>query len=154
MLSEELQKAIAHHIHEPEHRQAACTEALRIVQEARGWVSDESLADIAEFLGMSVHELDSVATFYNLIHRRPVGRHVIRLCSSVSCWVMGYDPLREALLKKLGVRLGEMTPDGRFTVLPHQCLGACDHGPVLMIDGDLHRDVTVESLDTLLSQYP
>src|SRR5207253_136275 len=118
MLSEELQHAIAHHIHEPEHRAAACTEALRIVQEERGWISDESLADIADFLGMSVHELDSVATFYNLIHRRPVGRHVIRLCSSVSCWVMGYDPLRDALLGKLGVKLGQMTADGRFTVLP------------------------------------
>jgi NADH-quinone oxidoreductase subunit E len=153
MLTEELKNEIAHHIHDEAHRQAACTEALRIVQKERGWISDESLKDIADFLGMTIHELDSIATFYNLIHRRPVGRHVIRLCSSVSCWVMGYDPLRDALLKKLGVQLGEMTADGRFTVLPHQCLGACDRGPVMMIGVDTHRDVKIEELDQLLSQY-
>lgn len=153
MLTEELKNEIASHIHGPEHRHAACTEALRIVQKQRGWIDDESLKDIADFLGMTVHELDSIATFYNLIHRRPVGRHVIRVCSSVSCWVMGYDGLRDALLKKLGVKLGEITPDGRFTVLPHQCLGACDHGPVMMVGEDLHRDVTPENLDKILSQY-
>lgn len=153
MLTEELKNEIASHIHEPEYRHAACTEALRIVQKQRGWIDDESLKDIADFLGMTVHELDSIATFYNLIHRRPVGRHVIRVCSSVSCWVMGYDGLRDALLKKLGVKLGEITPDGRFTVLPHQCLGACDHGPVMMVGEDLHRDVTPENLDKILSQY-
>jgi NADH-quinone oxidoreductase subunit E len=73
-------------------RQAVCIDALKIVQRRRGWVSDESLRDIAEHLGMSVTDLDSVATFYNLIFRRPVGRHVIMICDSVSCWMLGYAP--------------------------------------------------------------
>lgn len=153
MLSETLKEEIESHIHEPERREAACTEALRIVQRERGWIDDDSIRDIANFLGMSTHELDSVATFFNLIHRRPVGRHVIRVCSSVSCWVMGYDALREALLKRLGVTLGETTADGRFTVLPNQCLGACDHGPVLMVGVETYRDVDASKIDDILGRY-
>ena len=153
MLTEALKREIESHIHEPEHRAAACTEALRIVQRERGWIDDESIREIAEFLGMSPHELDGVATFFNLIHRRPVGRHVIRICASVSCWVMGYDTLRETLLARLGVQLGETTADGRFTVLPNQCLGCCDRAPALMIDRDLHRDVDPAGADALLEPY-
>lgn len=153
MLSEAIKNEIEHHIHEPEHRQAACTEALRIVQLHKGWIDDESIQDIAEFLGMTPHELDSVATFFNLIHRRPVGRNVIRICSSVSCWVMGYDALREAILKKLGVGIGETTPDGRFTLIPNQCLGTCDRAPALMINGDLHQDVDPARVDEILARY-
>lgn len=153
MLNEDIRKEIDSHIHEPRHRAAACTEALRIVQRHNGWIDDESIRDIAGYLNMSPHELDGVATFFNLIHRRPVGRHVIRLCASVSCWVMGYDPLRDALLKHLGVAMGQTTPDGRFTVLPNQCLGCCDRAPALMIDRDLHRDVKFAELETLLEPY-
>ena len=153
MLTEDIKKEIESHIHEPQHRAAACTEALRIVQNHKGWIDDESIRDIASYLGMSSHELDSVATFFNLIHRRPVGRHVIRLCASVSCWVMGYDALRDALLKHLGVTMGQTTPDGRFTVLPNQCLGCCDHGPALMIGRDLHHDVNTAKLAELLEPY-
>ncbi len=154
MLSEAIKKEIESHIHEPEHRQAACTEALRIVQRERGWIDDESIRDIAEFMGMTTHELDSVATFFNLIHRRPVGRHVVRVCSSVSCWVMGYDALRDSLLKQVNAPLGKTSPDGRFTVLPNQCLGACDHAPVLTIDGELHRDADPARIHEILEQYP
>jgi NADH-quinone oxidoreductase subunit E len=153
MLSDALKSEIESHIHEPEHRQAACTEALRIVQRERGWIDDESIRDIAEFLSMTPHELDGVATFFNLIHRRPVGRNVIRICSSVSCWVMGYDQLRDALQKKLNIKPGETTSDQKFTLIPNQCLGCCDHAPALMINGDLHRDVDPNRLDDVLNRY-
>ncbi|ODS59092.1 MAG: NADH-quinone oxidoreductase subunit E [Acidobacteria bacterium SCN 69-37] len=153
MLSDAIKQEIESHIHEPEHRAAACTEALRIVQRERGWIDDESLAEVAEFLGMSPHELDGVATFFNLIHRRPVGRHVIRVCASVSCWVMGYEGLREKLLAHLGVEMGETTADGRFTVVPNQCLGCCDRAPALMIGRDLYRDVNPDALEAILEPY-
>jgi NADH-quinone oxidoreductase subunit E len=135
-------------------RSAACIEALRAVQRHRGWVDDRALADVAAYLDMSIAELDSVATFYNLIFRRPVGRHVIHFCDSVSCWVVGSPSLREALSTKLAIRYGETTADGRFTLLPIQCLGACDRAPVLMIDQDTHFDVTAESLGDILGRYP
>ncbi|MFH1143708.1 MAG: NAD(P)H-dependent oxidoreductase subunit E, partial [Candidatus Eisenbacteria bacterium] len=85
---------------------AGSIDALLILQRHRGYVSDEGLADLAPVLKMSVDELDSVATFYNLIFRRPVGRHVILMCDSISCWIMGYEAIRDALREKLGIDFG------------------------------------------------
>ena len=150
MLSDAIKQEIESHIHEPEHRAAACTEALRIVQRERGWIDDESLAEVAEFLGMSRHELDGVATFFNLIHRRPVGRHVIRVCASVSCWVMGYEGLREKLLAHLGVEMGETTADGQFTLREVECSGACVNAPVVQIGDDYYEDVSPEHMETII----
>jgi NADH-quinone oxidoreductase subunit E len=103
---------------------------------------------------MTPDELESVATFYNLIFRRPVGRHVILICDSVTCWIMGYDRLRQHLTSRLGIQLGETSADGRFTLLPNVCLGTCDHAPALMIDDDLHRDLDAAQLDDILAKYP
>src|SRR5687768_975132 len=102
---------------------------------------------------MSPAEVDSVATFYNLIFRQPVGRHVILLCDSISCWVMGYEKIREQLMYKLGIQYGQTTPDGRFTLLPNVCLGTCDCAPALMVGNDLYQNVTTEQLDDILNQY-
>jgi NADH-quinone oxidoreductase subunit E len=104
-------------------------------------------------LDMSPEELDSVATFYNLIFRKEVGKHVILVCDSISCWVMGYENLRDQLFSRLGIKYGETTPDGLFTVLPNCCLGTCDCAPALMIDHDLYRNVKVEELDDILRKY-
>ena len=134
-------------------RKAAGIEALKIVQEHRKWVSDESLKDIAQYVGMSVEELDSVATFYNMIFRKPVGRHVILLCDSISCWVMGYENIQDYFKKTLGIGLGETTSDGRFTLLPNVCLGCCDCAPALMIGNDLHRNLSINQLDEILKKY-
>jgi NADH-quinone oxidoreductase subunit E len=134
-------------------KRTVCIDAMKIVQRHRGWVSDESLQDIAQLLGMSLDELDGVATFYNLLFRRPVGRHVVLLCDSVSCWIMGYDRLRERLCSKLGARLGETTADGRFTLLPIVCLGTCDHAPAMMVDEDLHRDLNPDTAEQALDSY-
>ena len=134
-------------------REAVCIDALKIVQRHRGWVSDESLRDIAGHLGMSATDLDSVATFYNLIFRKPVGRHVIMVCDSVSCWIMGYDRMREHLHERLGIELGETTPDDRFTLLPIVCLGCCDHAPAMMVDSDLHSDLGPQKIDLELEKY-
>ena len=134
-------------------RQAVCIEALKVVQRHRGWVSDEGLKDIGEALEMTPEELDAVATFYNLVFRRPVGRHVALICDSVSCWIMGYEKLRQGLTSRLAVSLGETTADNRFTVLPIVCLGVCDHAPAMMIDDDLYRDVEPPQLDELLEKY-
>lgn len=153
MLSEEEIREIEAELEHYEHKQAACIEALKIVQEHRRWVSDEHLKDVAELLEMTPSELDNVATFYNLIFRQPVGRHVILLCDSVSCWIMGYERLREHLVERLGIDLGQTTPDDRFTLLPMVCLGTCDHAPALMIDNDLHQDLDTAKIDEILERY-
>jgi NADH-quinone oxidoreductase subunit E len=153
MLSDVERQEIEAELQHYEQKRAACIEALRIVQRHRGWVSDESINEIAALLGMTPDELDSVATFYNLIFRKPVGKHVILLCDSVSCWIMGYVRLREHLQTRLGVTLGETTADGRFTLLPIVCLGTCDHAPAMMIDDALYRDLDPQQLDVVLAQY-
>jgi NADH-quinone oxidoreductase subunit E len=149
MLTPEEQKEMAHY----PLKQSVCIDALKIVQKHRGWVSDGTLADVAQFLQMSTDQLDGVATFYNLIFRKPVGRHVIFYCDSVSCWLLGCNRLRDDLSQKLGIQPGQTTADGKFTLLPIVCLGACDHAPVMMIDSDLHRDVTLQNVGGILEKY-
>lgn len=134
-------------------KKAAGIEALKIVQNHRRWISDESLQDVAAYMDMSPAELDSVATFYNMLFRKPVGRHIILVCDSVSCWVMGYDNIVKHLSDRLGVKLGETTSDGKFTLLPNCCLGCCDRAPALMIDNDLYRDLKTNQLEEILKKY-
>jgi NADH-quinone oxidoreductase subunit E len=153
MLSPEERQEIEAELPHYPNKQAVCIDAMKIVQRHRGWVSDESIRDIADFLDISADDLDGVATFYNLIYRKPVGRHVILLCNSVSCWIMGYDRLRERLCQRLQIQLGETTADGRFTLLPIVCLGTCDHAPALMIDNHLHSDLSPDSAEQLLESY-
>ncbi len=129
-------------------------DALKIVQKHRGWVSDEGLQDVAEMLSLAPAELESVATFYTLIFRRPVGRHVILVCDSVSCWILGFPNLLQQLSDRLGIGLGETSSDGRFTLLPIPCLGNCDHAPAMIIDEDLHGDLDEEKIDDILERYP
>lgn len=153
MLSEAEQREIEAELAHYPTREAVCIEALKIVQRHRRWVSDESLRDVAVFLQMTPEDLEGVATFYNLIFRQPVGQHVILLCNSVSCWIMGYDRVHACLRSRLGISLGETTTDGQFTLLPVPCLGTCDHAPALMLDEALHRDLTPDKIEQVLAQY-
>ena len=119
------------------YKSGAAIDALKIVQAKRGWVSDECLQAIARHLEMSAEELEGVATFYNLIYRRPVGEKVILFCDSVSCWICGCDDIKEKISAALGVDYGETTADNQYTLLPVPCLGACDRAPVMMVGDDL-----------------
>lgn len=154
MLTAEDKREIEADVAQYPYRRAGAIEALKVVQRRRGWVSDDDVKDIADLLGMSPDEVDAVATFYNLIFRRPVGRHVILLCDSVSCWVMGHGPLRDRIQARLGIGPGETTSDGRFTLLPTVCLGACDRAPAMMIDGDLHGELDPATIESILAKYP
>jgi len=136
-----------------EQKRAACVEALKIVQRHRGWVSDEALIAVAEFLEMTPAELDGVATFYNLIFRKPVGKHIILVCDSVSCWIMGYERILQHLQDRLGIVLGETSADGVFTLLPIVCLGACDQAPAMMIDDELYGNLDPAKIDEILTKY-
>ena len=153
MLTEEEKREITAELAQVERRSAVCIEALMAVQKRRGWVSDESVRDIASLLDMTPAELDGVATFFNFIYRKPVGRHVIAICDSMVCWSLGYDPLRETLEKKLGIGFGETTRDNRFTLLPASCLGACDRAPAMLVDEDLYGPVTAEMIDEILEKH-
>jgi NADH-quinone oxidoreductase subunit E len=132
---------------------SASVDALNIIQRSRGWVSDEAVKEVAVLLDMTPDELDAVATFYSFIFRKPVGRHVILICDSISCWIMGYNPLLDVLKDNLGLAFGETTDDKRFTLLPISCLGACDRAPAMMVDDDLYGPVTAEMMEEILGKY-
>jgi NADH-quinone oxidoreductase subunit E len=153
LLTAEEEKEITEEARHYPNKQAVCIDAMLIVQRHRGWVSDEAIRDLAELLGMTTADLDGVATFYNLIRRKPVGRHVALICDSVSCWIMGCELVRDQLCTRLGTPLGGSTADGRFTLLPIVCLGACDRAPVMLIDGDLHVDLDERRVDQVLEKY-
>ncbi len=153
VISAEAWKEIEEYFKHVPKKRAACIDALKVVQKHNRWVSDEALAELAPVLEMGVDEIDGIATFYNIIFRQPVGRHVIFVCDSVSCWIMGYEKIIEALKDKLKIELGQTTADDRFTLLPIVCLGACDSAPTIKVDKELYRDVTVEKLDEILENY-
>jgi NADH-quinone oxidoreductase subunit E len=135
-------------------RRSGLLSTLKIVQRHRGWIADEAVRDVAAYFDVTVDDVESRATFYNLLFREPVGRHVILVCDSIACWVVGYEELRDALKAQLGVELGGTTADGRFTLLPIVCLGACDRAPAMMVDDDLHGPVTPADLAGVLARYP
>jgi NADH-quinone oxidoreductase subunit E len=149
-LSPEEIAEIEHEVALVPRKDGAAIDAMLIVQRHRGWVSDESIRAIAALLEMSAEELDGIATFYNLIFRQPVGEKVILLCDSVSCWLRGCDGVKAAISDRLGVDYGETTADGRFTLLPVPCLGACDRAPVMMVGDDLHTHLDEADLTAVL----
>lgn len=144
---------IRHEMAHYEDPRAASIEALKSVQKHRGWVPDGAIAAIGAVLGIPAADVEGVATFYNMIFRRPVGRHVIKVCDSISCHLTGYEALAEAIRAHTGLGYGETSPDGRFTLLPVCCLGNCDKGPTLMIDDDTHGPVGPEAVPALLERY-
>jgi NADH-quinone oxidoreductase subunit E len=154
LFSAEERAEIEHEMSHFEDPRAASIEALKIVQKRNGWVPDGAIDAIGAVLGIPASDVEGVATFYNLIFRQPVGRHVIKVCDSIACFLTGYEDLRDELSRRLGIGLGETTADGRFTLLPICCLGNCDKGPTLMIDDDTHGPVRLDQVDQLLESYP
>ena len=153
MLTEEEKMEIKEEMDQYPYPAVACIDALKIVQKHRGWVSDESVRDIAQFLNISNEDVDGVATFYSRIYRKPVGKNVILVCDGISCLMLGYESIYEYISKKLGITFGETTADMSFTLLPISCLGDCDNAPAMMINEDHYNHLTVEKIDELLLKY-
>jgi len=133
------------------YKSGAAIDALKIVQAHRGWVSDQCLQAIAKYLEMSAEELEGIATFYNLIYRRPVGEKVILFCDSVSCWLCGCDDIKQKISERLGVDYGETTADNRYTLIPVPCLGACDRAPVMMVGDDLETHLDQQKIEKIFA---
>jgi NADH-quinone oxidoreductase subunit E len=153
MLTEEEKEEIEAAILPGIPRKEAITEALNIVQRRTRWISNEQVQEIADFLQMTPAEVDSIATFYNMIFRTPVGRHVIFICDSVSCHIMEYKKIHDHLQKRLGIPLGGTTEDNLFTYLPCACLGHCEKAPVITVDGQVFGNVTPEKVDQILKDF-
>lgn len=134
-------------------RRSALIPALRIVQESRGFVDREAMRDLAAVFDLHPMQVEEVATFYTMINTRPVGEHLIQVCRSISCFIMGANPILRYLEKRLGIRPGETTKDGKFTLVEVECLGSCGTAPVMQIDEDYYEDLTPEKLEQILARF-
>jgi NADH-quinone oxidoreductase E subunit len=131
-------------------RRSALIPMLMLAQRERGWVGPESIEYIARYLGLSPSDVDSVASFYTLLHRKPVGRNVVLVCTNISCMLCGSDQIEAKLRDRLGIGWGETTKDGRFTLVEAECLGSCTTAPVLQINGTFHENLTIEKVEALV----
>jgi len=141
------------HANELDHPRELIIDVLRAVQKNHGWVPDEGVELTATILGLTAIEVEEVATFYDKIFRRPVGRFPIHICDSICCWSNGGEELAEQFKKSLGIEFGQTTEDGLFTLLPSCCLGVCGSAPAVMIHqqhyGPLSKKDVVELIEQL-----
>lgn len=153
-----LSEAIRQHLdawllrYPPEHRRSGVFEALRVVQEEnKGSLTVELMNAVADYLSMPAIAVYEVATFYSLYHLHSVGRHVIDVCTNVSCSLNGADKVVEHFKQRLGIDLGETTADGKFTLREVECLGACVAPPVCQIGKNYYEQLTPEKIDEMLT---
>ncbi|KTD11539.1 NADH dehydrogenase I chain E [Legionella gratiana] len=155
LVSAERIKEIDHWIakYPTDQKQSAVMSALRIVQEEHGYLSTELMDAIANYLDMPSIAIYEVASFYTMYEHKQVGRHLINVCTNISCMLCDSAAVVEHLEKKLCIKLGETTDDGRFTLRAVECLGACVNAPMMQVDKDYHENLTPESIDKVLEQY-
>ncbi|MGA2533459.1 MAG: NADH-quinone oxidoreductase subunit NuoE [Candidatus Aminicenantales bacterium] len=130
--------------------QAALIPVLHLVQREKGFISPEAEEWVAATLGIPALQVREVLSFYTLLHREPVGRYVIQVCRNISCYIAGSEDILNHLEKKLGVRAGETTADGKYTLITVECLGNCDHAPCLMVNDDDYGPVSRDAVDGIL----
>jgi len=123
----------------------AAVDVMKELQRHYGWLSDEALDEAARLLGLSSLQVEELATFYEMIYRRPVGRHVVHVCDSISCWATGGETLLDSLAQLLAIKPGSTTADGAITLLPCSCLGNCGEAPCMMIGEKQYGRVTPET---------
>jgi NADH-quinone oxidoreductase E subunit len=131
-------------------QRSALLPILHIVQETDGYISDEGVAAAAEVLNLTTDDVESVATFYSMYYSEPKGKKVIKVCNSISCYLRGCDPLVEQLEQRLGIKRGETTPDGNYTLMTVECLASCTTAPALQVNGQFVENLTREKVDALL----
>lgn len=136
-----------------EQRQSAVMSALRIVQEEHGYLTSELMDSIAAYLDMAPIAVYEVASFYTMYEHKPVGKHLVNVCTNISCLLRDSAAVVNHLQNKLGIKLGETTADGRFTLRSVECLGACVNAPMMQVNKDYHENLTTESIDAVLEQY-
>ena len=134
-------------------KQSAVMSALMIVQEEHGYLTKEMMDAVAEYLEMPAIAVYEVATFYSMYEHKPIGRHLVNVCTNISCQLRNSAAVVEHLEKKLSIKLGETTEDGLYTLRSVECLGACVNAPMMQVDKDYHENLTVEKIDAVLEQY-
>ena len=135
----------------PERSRSALIPLLFVVQRERGWIDNPGVNFLAQFLDLEVTDVWETVTFYSMFNLRPVGRHHIQICKTLSCKIMGEPEITDHICSKLGIHPGETPADGKFTVSLVECLGSCGTAPMMQINFDYHEDLTREKVDQILA---
>ncbi len=151
MIPESLQLELRQRVATAVTPREAAVDVMKELQRHCGWLTDEAVEVAAELLSLSPLQVEELATFYEMIYRRPVGKRVIHLCDSISCWCVGGERVMTQLRERLGVEPGGTTADGLFTLIPCACLGNCGEGPTMMIGDTLYGRLTSARLDEILA---
>jgi NADH-quinone oxidoreductase subunit E len=138
----------------PDRKRSAVISALHAVQhENNGYLTASLMDAVAEYLGLPPIQVYEVATFYSMFETKPVGRHHISVCTNISCMLRGSDAIVERIERKLGIKTGESTPDGRiYLKREEECLAACNNAPMMMVDHVYHENLTADSIDKILDE--
>lgn len=152
MLKEKRAAEIEKHLakYPPERKRSAVMPLLYMAQQEYGYCSDEAIREVAEILSLDPTEVKSVAGFYTMYYKHPVGKYVIEVCDDLPCALRGADKFVDHCEHKLGIKAGETTPDGKITLSVVMCLAACDRAPMCQVNGDYHYDLNEEKFDQML----
>jgi NADH-quinone oxidoreductase E subunit len=132
---------------------SAVMPSLYIAQQEEGYITQEALQAVAEAIGMTVDDVESVATFYTMYYQHPPGKKVIKVCTSISCYLRNCDALVSHLEQRLGIKRSETTPDGSYTLMTTECLASCGTAPVLQVNNEFVENVTPEMVDALIEEW-
>jgi NADH-quinone oxidoreductase subunit E len=135
-------------------KQAALLPVLWVAQETFGWISREAAEEVARILELPAAHVSGVLTFYTMYNLEPVGRHLLQFCTSISCHLAGAERLVEHCRNRLGIGLGETTPDGKFTMVEVECIAGCDRAPSMMVNDAYHEPMDPAKLDALIGNLP
>lgn len=126
---------------------------LWMIQEEHGWISDEAVEYVANFLKLPVNHVYGVVSFYTMFNRKPVGKYHIQICTNISCQLLDAEKLSEYICRQLNIKVGETTPDKKFTVTEVECLGSCGTAPMMQVNDDYYENLTIEKVDELLRKW-
>ena len=131
---------------------SALLPALELAQREHGWLSEEVMREVGQAMDLPPTEVASVASFYTMLYTRPVGEHIIQVCTNITCSLLGAEHIVDYISRKLGIEVGQTTPDGKFTLLTVECLGSCGTAPMMQVDETYHENLTEETIDRILAE--
>jgi NADH-quinone oxidoreductase subunit E len=150
MFSEETEARFKHLVSIYPRKRSALIPMLLLAQKEHGYVKAETVEYIGKYLDLDPSEVDSIMSFYTLLHRRPVGRYHIMICTNLACMLNGSDEIEACVKRKLGVELKDITPDGLFSAVEFECLGSCTTAPVMQINGEFYENLDVPTVEEII----
>ncbi len=152
MFSEETEAKFRHLASIYPRRRSALIPMLLLAQKELGYIKAETIQYVGKYLDLDPSEVDSILSFYTLLRRRPVGKYHIMICTNLACLLQGSDNIEACVKRKLGVNLGEITPDGLFSAIEFECLGSCTTAPVIQVNGEFYENLDVKKTETILDE--